>query len=73
MPVFIGYLVVLSPVELDVDVVYTANTPGDLTAGRQCLDRCRARDGQARLRALRRVANLGGGRCHDLTYLVPAP
>lgn len=31
MPVFIGYLVVLSPLELDIDVVYTANTPGDLT------------------------------------------
>lgn len=31
MPVFIGYLVVLSPVELDVDVVYTANAPGDLS------------------------------------------
>jgi hypothetical protein len=30
MPVFIGYLVILSPVELDVDVVYTANAPGDL-------------------------------------------
>jgi hypothetical protein len=30
MPVFIGYLVVLSPVELDVDVVYTSNAPGDL-------------------------------------------
>ena len=30
MPVFIGYLVVLSPLELDIDVVYTANTPGDL-------------------------------------------
>jgi hypothetical protein len=31
MPVFIGYLVILSPLELDVDVVYTANAPGDLT------------------------------------------
>jgi hypothetical protein len=31
MPVFIGYLVILSPTELDVDVVYTANAPGDLT------------------------------------------
>jgi hypothetical protein len=31
MPVFIGYLVVLSPVELDIDVVYTANAPGNLT------------------------------------------
>ncbi len=31
MPVFIGYLVILSPVELDVDAVYTANAPGDLT------------------------------------------
>jgi hypothetical protein len=31
MPVFIGYLVILSPRELDVDVVYTANAPGDLT------------------------------------------
>jgi hypothetical protein len=30
MPVFIGYLVVLSPVDLDVDVAYTANAPGDL-------------------------------------------
>lgn len=30
MPVFIGYLVVLSPLELDVDVVYTSNAPGDL-------------------------------------------
>ncbi len=30
MPVFIGYLVILSPVDLDVDVVYTANAPGDL-------------------------------------------
>jgi hypothetical protein len=31
MPVFIGYLVVLSPQELDIDVVYTANAPGSLT------------------------------------------
>ena len=31
MPVFIGYLVILSPLELDVDVVYTANAPGSLT------------------------------------------
>jgi hypothetical protein len=31
MPVFIGYLVILSPLELDVDVVYTADAPGDLT------------------------------------------
>jgi hypothetical protein len=31
MPVFIGYLVILSPLELDVDAVYTANAPGDLT------------------------------------------
>ncbi len=31
MPVFIGYLVVLSPLELDIDVVYTANAPGSLT------------------------------------------
>lgn len=31
MPVFIGYLVVLSPLELDVDVVYTANASVDLT------------------------------------------
>jgi hypothetical protein len=30
MPVFIGYLIILSPTELDVDVVYTANAPGDL-------------------------------------------
>ncbi len=30
MPVFIGYLVILSPIDLDVDVVYTANAPGDL-------------------------------------------
>jgi hypothetical protein len=30
MPVFIGYLVILSPLDLDVDVVYTANAPGDL-------------------------------------------
>ena len=30
MPVFIGYLVILSPLELDVDVVYTSNAPGDL-------------------------------------------
>ncbi len=30
MPVFIGYLVILSPLELDVDAVYTANAPGDL-------------------------------------------
>jgi hypothetical protein len=28
MSVFVGYLVVLSPLELDVDVVYTANAPG---------------------------------------------
>ena len=28
MPVFIGYLVILSPLELDVDAVYTANAPG---------------------------------------------
>ena len=32
MPVFIGYLVVLSPQELDVDVVYTSNAPGALDA-----------------------------------------
>jgi len=32
MPVFIGYLVILSPLELDVDAVYTANAPGDLAA-----------------------------------------
>jgi hypothetical protein len=31
MPVFIGYLVILSPQELDIDAVYTANAPGDLT------------------------------------------
>jgi hypothetical protein len=31
MPVFIGYLVILSPLELDVDAVYTANAPGDLS------------------------------------------
>jgi hypothetical protein len=31
LPVFIGYLVILSPLELDVDVVYTANAPGSLT------------------------------------------
>ena len=30
MPLTIGYLVVLSPVDLDVDVVYTANAPGDM-------------------------------------------
>ena len=30
MPVFIGYLVILSPLELDVDAVHTANAPGDL-------------------------------------------
>jgi hypothetical protein len=30
MPVFVGYLVILSPLELDVDAVYTANAPGDL-------------------------------------------
>lgn len=30
MPLTIGYVVVLSPVDLDVDVVYTANAPGDL-------------------------------------------
>jgi len=30
MPVFIGYLVILSPLELDVDAAYTANAPGDL-------------------------------------------
>jgi hypothetical protein len=30
MPVFIGYLVILSPVDLDVDAAYTANAPGDL-------------------------------------------
>lgn len=30
MPVFIGYLVVLSPLDLDVDVAYTANAPGSL-------------------------------------------
>ncbi len=29
MPVFIGYLVILSPLELDVDVVYTARRSGD--------------------------------------------
>jgi hypothetical protein len=32
MPVFIGYLVILSPLELDVDAVYTANAPGELAA-----------------------------------------
>lgn len=31
MPLLIGYLVVLSPLDLDIDVVYTAETPGDLT------------------------------------------
>jgi hypothetical protein len=31
MPLLIGYLVILSPVDLDVDVVYTAAVPGDLT------------------------------------------
>ncbi len=30
MPLTIGYLVVLSPVELDIDAVYTANAPGNL-------------------------------------------
>jgi hypothetical protein len=31
MPLLIGYLVILSPLDLDVDVVYTAEVPGDLT------------------------------------------
>ena len=41
MPVFIGYLVVLSPVELDVDVVYTARCARrfDRRSDRH-LDRC---------------------------------
>jgi hypothetical protein len=28
MPLFIGYLVVVSPLDLDIDAVYTANAPG---------------------------------------------
>ena len=31
MPLFIGYMVILSPLDLDVDVVYTASAPGDVT------------------------------------------
>ncbi len=31
MPLTIGYLVILSPIELDIDVVYTANAPGSLS------------------------------------------
>ncbi len=32
MPLMIGYLVILSPTDLDVNVVYTANAPGSLSA-----------------------------------------
>jgi hypothetical protein len=28
MPLFIGYLVILSPLDLNVNAVYTANAPG---------------------------------------------
>ncbi len=31
-PLTVGYLVILSPVDLDVDVVYTASAPGDVAA-----------------------------------------
>jgi len=32
MPLMVGYLVVLSPINLDIDVVYTASAPGNVTA-----------------------------------------
>ena len=32
MPLMIGYLVVISPLDLDIDAVYTASAPGDITA-----------------------------------------
>jgi hypothetical protein len=36
-PLTVGYLVILSPVDLDVDVVYTAAAPGDVAAVQQSL------------------------------------
>lgn len=32
MPLFVGYLVYLSPLDLDIDAVYTAGTPGPLAS-----------------------------------------
>ncbi len=32
MPLLTGYLVILSPLDLDIDVAYTAEVPGDLAA-----------------------------------------
>ena len=62
MPLTIGYLVILSPVELDVDVVYTAGAPGAFNvAPSQYVDRCRARNWQARLLTVWRSAELGVG------------
>jgi hypothetical protein len=34
MPLMIGYLVIISPVDLDVDAVYTAEVPGRLEVGK---------------------------------------
>ena len=31
MPLMVGYLVVLTPLNIDIDVVYTASAPGDVT------------------------------------------
>lgn len=36
-PLTVGYLVILSPVDLDVDVVYTAGAPGDVFTPQQSL------------------------------------
>jgi hypothetical protein len=33
MPLMVGYLVIISPVDLDVDAIYTAEVPGRLDAG----------------------------------------
>lgn len=34
MPLMVGYLVIISPVDLDVDAVYTAEVPGRLEVGK---------------------------------------
>lgn len=35
MPLMVGYLVIISPVDLDVDAVYTAQVPGRVEAGKE--------------------------------------
>ena len=56
-PLTIGYLVILSPVDLDIDAVYTAEVPAECAnrpdASYRHRYRRRARAGQARLRAHR--------------------